>query len=57
MLLRPEVGYLEKVGHEKANYEVTRPLKGGQDQVSDPQVPLQGHEDTPEACYLVGREN
>ena len=33
------------IGHDKADELVARPVKGGQDQVGVPQVPLQGHGD------------
>ena len=35
----------------------TRPLQGGQSQVSVPQVPLHGHGDALETLSLVVREN
>ena len=53
----PKNLYLGQIGHYKANDEFTRPLHGSQDQVSVPQVPLQGHKDALETKNLVDREN
>ena len=41
--MRPQIWDVEAIGHDKANNEVTRPLKGGQVNFGVPQVPLLCH--------------
>ena len=38
-----DILYVEHIFHGKANYIVTIPIQGGQDQVSETKVPLLSH--------------
>ena len=56
MRYRAQIGHVGTVGHEIENDEVIQTHRGDQDQVSGPQVPLQGHGDEIENQNWVCRE-
>ena len=55
MGLRRQIGHVGTFGHYIANDEVKNPLRGGQDRVGGPQVPILGHGDSIETSNWACR--